>query len=33
MSQNLLDRFVVADQSLGRVAATEGLNVLDPEAP
>jgi predicted nucleic acid-binding protein len=32
-TQNLLDRFVAADQSLGRVAATEGLNVLNPETP
>jgi hypothetical protein len=32
-SQHLLDRFVVADQSLGDVASDEGLNVLNPETP
>jgi hypothetical protein len=31
-SQNLLDHFVVADQSLGTVAAAEGLKVINPES-
>jgi hypothetical protein len=29
--QNLLDRFVVADQSLATVAAAERLKVVNPE--
>ena len=29
-SQGLVDHFVVADQSLGAVAAMEGLNVISP---
>lgn len=32
-NQNLLDSFVVADQSLGEVATLEGLKVINPEVP
>jgi len=31
--QDLLDYFVVADQTLGEVAEDEGLQVINPEAP
>jgi hypothetical protein len=30
--ENLLDYFVLADQSLARVATLEGLQILNPEA-
>ena len=32
-SQNLVDYFVVADQALCEVAASEGLSVINPEVP